>query len=230
MAKRKRAAKLAGQSAQGFVNNPLLRASQSAGEAGLGAITGALGLGGGAGSFNAAAYLEQNPGVAQAAAAMSDKDRQYLLAQGYPNTAEGYARYHFDRYGQAEGRAPGGAAAGAGDGGQANTFQNFLNSLGYQQQLQAGMDAITGSRAAAGLLDSGSTAKALNTFGQDLAQQGFGQYLNQLGGLYNAGLQSATNAAQAQQQAKLGQSKIWMQPGALGKAFGSIGGLIGKAV
>lgn len=66
-------------------------------------------------------------------------------------------------------------------------FQNYLNSTGYNFQLQQGSNAITGNAAAKGLLDSGATAKALTGYGQNLASTSFNNYLGQLSGV--AGLQ-----------------------------------------
>lgn len=60
-------------------------------------------------------------------------------------------------------------------------FQNYLNSTGYNFQMDQGQRAITGSAAARGLLDSGGTAKALTSFGQGLAGNYFSKYLDQLG-------------------------------------------------
>jgi hypothetical protein len=66
---------------------------------------------------------------------------------------------------------------------QNQAYQNYLNSTGYQFQQQQGVDAITGSAAAKGILNSGSTAKALTSYGQGLAGQSFNNYLGQLSGL-----------------------------------------------
>jgi hypothetical protein len=80
------------------------------------------------------------------------------------------------------------AAQGGGTGGSGDAFQNYLNSTGYQFQLGEGQRAITTSNAAKGLLNSGSTLKALNQYGQNLASTSFNNYLNQLGGLSQQGL------------------------------------------
>lgn len=85
----------------------------------------------------------------------------------------------------------------SGGPGAANAFQQFQGSTGFQSQLAAGSQAITGNQAASGLLQSGSTLKRLNTFGQDLAQQGFGNFLGQLGGVAQRGIQGASGAAGA---------------------------------
>lgn len=76
-------------------------------------------------------------------------------------------------------------------------FQQFQNSTGFQSQLAAGQQAITGSNAARGLLDSGATAQALTSFGQDLAQRGFGNFLGMLGGVAGQGLNAAQGVAGA---------------------------------
>lgn len=60
-------------------------------------------------------------------------------------------------------------------------FQNYLNSTGYQFQMQQGQDAIASSQAARGLLNSGGTAKELEQYGQGLASTSFNNYLSQVG-------------------------------------------------
>lgn len=60
-------------------------------------------------------------------------------------------------------------------------FNNYLNSTGYNFQMDQGSRAITGSAAARGLLNSGSTAKALTSYGQGLGSSYFNNYLSQLG-------------------------------------------------
>ncbi|HEY5107211.1 MAG TPA: hypothetical protein VII73_10645 [Caulobacteraceae bacterium] len=72
-------------------------------------------------------------------------------------------------------------------------LDQYLGSTGYQFQLQNGEDAITGNRAASGLLDSGGTLKALDTFGQNLASTSAGSWLSDLSGISNTG-ESAVNA------------------------------------
>lgn len=83
-----------------------------------------------------------------------------------------------------------------GDTGAANAaFNNYLNSTGYNFQLGQGVNAISGSRAAAGTLDSGGTLKALDTYGQGLASNYFGNYMNSLNGVSNSGLSAAGSLA-----------------------------------
>lgn len=78
-------------------------------------------------------------------------------------------------------------------------FKNYLNSTGYNFQMQQGTDAITGNAASKGLLNSGATARGLETFGQGLAGQYFNNYLGQLGSLNS---QYGTQVAQGQRAAE----------------------------
>lgn len=76
-------------------------------------------------------------------------------------------------------------------------YSNYLNSIGFQGQLEAGQRAVTTSRAAAGLLGSGSTARALQETGMQLGRQTFNNYLAQLQGLSGMGLQAGGMVGQA---------------------------------
>lgn len=107
-------------------------------------------------------------------------------------------------------------------------FRQFLDSTGFQNELQAGSQAITGNAAARGLLDSGATARALQGFGQNLAQSRFQNFLGQLGGIANTGAGAAAQSAGLIQQ---GGQLAGMQraQGALGfgnALSGAIGGLL----
>jgi hypothetical protein len=79
-------------------------------------------------------------------------------------------------------------------------YENYLNSVGFQGQMQAGQQAITSSAAARGLLGSGSTAKALTRYGHQLGQQNFNNYLGQLGGVAGMGLQAGGMLGQSAAQ------------------------------
>lgn len=72
-------------------------------------------------------------------------------------------------------------------------FNNYLGSTGYNFQLGQGTNAITGSAAAKGILNSGATAKALTGFGQNLASNYFNSYLGQLN-VANGQAQASANA------------------------------------
>jgi hypothetical protein len=76
-------------------------------------------------------------------------------------------------------------------------FNNYLGSTGYNFQMDQGQRAITGSAAARGILNSGSTAKALTSFGQGLGASYFNNYLGQLSGLNTQASNSATQGQNA---------------------------------
>lgn len=81
--------------------------------------------------------------------------------------------------------------------GVSNGFDNYLKSTGYNFQLKSGSDAITSSNAAKGLLNSGGTLKALDTFGQNLGSNYFNNYLTQIGGQQTAGSNAISQIANA---------------------------------
>lgn len=76
-------------------------------------------------------------------------------------------------------------------------YQNYLNSTGYQFQLQQGTDAITGNAASKGLLNSGATGKSLENYGQNLASTSFNNYLGQLSGVANLQANQVTQGQNA---------------------------------
>jgi hypothetical protein len=73
---------------------------------------------------------------------------------------------------------------------------------------------ITGQGAAAGILNSGSTAKALQTRGTELNQSFYNNYLQQLAGLSGLGLQAGGLVANAGQQSKSSRAAVQARPGA----------------
>lgn len=111
---------------------------------------------------------------------------------------------------------------GGGGAGQDQAFQNFRDNSGYDFQMDQGTRAITGSNAAKGLLNSGSTVKGLATFGQGLADQSLNSYLDKIFQLGNLGLGAGGLITQAGQTSESkGSSKS--KPG-IGGALGSIAG------
>lgn len=111
------------------------------------------------------------------------------------------------------------------NGGPAQTqgFQNFRDSTGYQFGKQQGMDSITGNAATQGLLNSGGTLKALDTYGQNYANTQYGNYTGQLQNLLNSGMQGAGVLAGAGQQSmSSGSSKGSSNNGGAGGAIGSL--------
>lgn len=98
---------------------------------------------------------------------------------------------------QAAGIQSGLLTPGAGTPQAQSAFQNYLNSTGYNFQLQQGQNAITSSNAARGLLNSGATATALAQYGQGLGQQNFNNYLQQLNDVAQRGQQQLNTVGQA---------------------------------
>jgi hypothetical protein len=148
-------------------------------------------------------YLTANPDVKQTYDAGVDKSQ-------FP-TPQSFAQWHYQTYGQNEGRAAptapaGGANAAPSDFGKyARDFgaSDFEEDPGYAFRQSEGMKALERSAAARGNLLSGSTLKGVQRFGQDLASQeyqnAFNRYqvnrsnqLNPLQSLMGSG-QSATN-------------------------------------
>lgn len=130
-----------------------------------------------------------------------------LLKSQYDQTAARLQPY-VDRGAAADSRIAAFLGLGGDDAAAHRAFQGFLDSTGYQFQLDQGARAIEGRKAAQGLLRSGSTLKALNSFGQNTARTYAGQYLSQLGdqagrgaaaagALGGAGASYAAQAAQA---------------------------------
>jgi len=85
------------------------------------------------------------------------------------------------------GNAANGVAAA---GGAQQGYQNYLQQAGYQPAMTALSRNITGQGAASGLLNSGSTAKSLQTQGANLNNSYFNNYLQQLSGLSGLGTQA----------------------------------------
>ena len=124
-------------------------------------------------------------------------------------------------------------AAGAADpfASQRGQYQDMLSQLiknpssvtstpGYQFQLQQGLNAVQGSAAAGGMLNSGNTLTALTKYGEDYAST---QYNNQallLAQLAGANVGSPGTAGQILQ----GQNQLNQQ------AAGTFGNAIGGAV
>lgn len=75
-----------------------------------------------------------------------------------------------------------------GDSGGLNAFQN---ATGFDAQAEQGSRGVTGNAAASGLLRSGSTAKGLQSYGQNLQNQSAQSYIQNLLGLGQLGLGSA---------------------------------------
>lgn len=84
--------------------------------------------------------------------------------------------------------------------GSIGDFNTFKKNSGYDFALNTGTRNISGSAAARGLLNSGSTAKALAKYETDLGSQAYGNWLDRLGQVVGLGNQQAGLLAGAGQR------------------------------
>ncbi len=203
----------------------------------VGAIIGAVGSVAGAAITSSGAQSAANT-AAQTAAANN------ALQQQIYNQNVGYATPFLNR-GNAAGDELAGFLGLGGDPAKSQAALNtYLNSTGYQFAKSEGMNAVTGDKAAAGLLNSGSTLQSLDAFGTGLANEYAGNYIGGLENL-NASGQAAqgslagigenyanqvssnnNNAASAAANAAIASSNAWGNAlGGLGNAFGFSRGL-----
>lgn len=116
--------------------------------------------------------------------------------------------------------------------GQNQGFQNWQNSTGYQFGLNQGTQAITGNAATQGLLNSGSTLKAVDTYGQNYANTQYQNYLNPLQNLLGSGISSGSvigGAGNVSNSTSQGSSNGAGANGGIGGLIsGGVGALLGK--
>jgi hypothetical protein len=98
---------------------------------------------------------------------------------------------YIERGGTADQRIAAFLGLGGDEAASKKAFQDFLDSTGYQFQLGEGTKAIAARQATRGMLNSGATLKALNTYGQNTARTYSGQYLGQLNEQASRGLNAA---------------------------------------
>ena len=153
-------------------------------------------------------YLTAYPDVANDYAATVSK---WLFP-----TPESYAAWHYQNYGQNEGRTvpmtagtPGVSAADK--AGQA--FDLFRKSTGYDFRFNQGMNALNSGYAGAGTIKSGAAIKGAVDYGQGMAQQEFGNYLNALGNQQNVGLSAGSALAGVGQNMANSLGAIYQQNG-----------------
>lgn len=112
--------------------------------------------------------------------------------------------------------------------GQNQAFDNWRQSTGYQFGLNEGIKAINGNAATEGILNSGDTLKALNTYGQNYANTQYGNYVNQLQGLLGSGLQAGGLLANVGQQRDATSQGAGQNGGVGGLVSSVLGHLLGK--
>ena len=113
---------------------------------------------------------------------------------------------------------------GQGDTSGANAgYQNYLQMAGYQPAMTQLSRGVTGQGAAAGILNSGATAQALETKGTQLNNQFYNNYLQQLSGASGLGLQAGGLIANTGQQSH--QQTTGAQSSTFGNIMSGVGGI-----
>lgn len=194
----------------------------------IGAVIGAVGgLAGGA----------MQAGAARSAARSQEQmAREQLALQEriYGETVD-----RFQPFGDAGNNALAALRFEMGLGDRPDGYGGFTATPGYDFRVQQGQDAVQSSAAARGMLGSGATMTALNRFGQGIASEEYGNYMNRLSGMTDmgmgaAGLQSTAganfaqggssalaNAGNAQAAGAIGVGNAW--GGAMNNLSGALG-------
>jgi hypothetical protein len=160
----------------------------------------------GAGTVAGAAIAGGSARGAAQTAASTAAQNDALESQIYGSN-KALAQPYVDAGDQAEKALNGFLGLGGDPAATQKAFNDYLNSTGYQFNLNQGLGAVSQNKAAAGLLGSGSTLKALDAYGTGLADQFGQQYVgnlqnevatgqNAVAGLTGAG-QSYANAVSA---------------------------------
>lgn len=146
---------------------------------------------------------------------------QQYATSNLPGMGGAIANYMLKEHGV---MAPGtgGSTTGGGGGNDAQAgYQNYLQNAGYAPAMTQLSRNITGQGAASGILNSGTTAKALQSRGADLNSQFFNNYLQQLSGLSTQGLQAGGLVSGAGQTSQSQGGS----PGLLGSIGSVVGGI-----
>lgn len=88
----------------------------------------------------------------------------------------------------------------------ATAYQGFTETPGYKFAFDQGTSAVNALAGARGGLNSGRTMQDLNTFGQGIANQEYGNYFSRLSGLASNGQNAAGTGANAATNAASGVS------------------------
>lgn len=103
--------------------------------------------------------------------------------------------------------------------GDTSGFNRFKQATGFDAAAEAGSRGITGNAAAGGLLRSGSTAKGLQSFGNNIQNQFYNNYADRLLGQAGLGFQAGKLVSDAGNVSNSTQTS---------KSKNGIGGLIGS--
>ncbi len=177
-------------------------------------------------SSNAASNASNQ--AAQAAAANNALESQIYTSN------KGLAQPYIDRGNAAGTELSGFLGLGGDPAASQKALDTYLGSTGYQFNFNQGQDAVATSKAASGMLNSGSTLKALDEFGTGLADQYGQQYVGNLQNLTDTGqkaVNSLTGAGEnyAGQVSSNNNNAATVSANAGLAAAGQINGLIGNA-
>lgn len=109
---------------------------------------------------------------------------------------------------------------GQGNTSDANSgYQNYLQQAGYAPAMREMSRGVVGTQAAGGMLNSGSTSRALQSRGAEINQGFYNNYLQQLAGLSGLGLQAGGLVTNA------GQRNGGSSPSTVGSIASTVGGI-----
>ncbi len=131
-------------------------------------------------------------------------DSKEMLQQGYDQGRTDISGYGDKAVGYLDPYMQGGQKSNAllldylganGPEAQKAAFSAFQNDPGYQQQLQAGVNALDNSATARGGLYSGAAMKGVANYRQQFQRPAYNDRISQLSGMAGQGLQAAGGAA-----------------------------------
>jgi len=160
------------------------------GTAALDQINGLLGISN-PGQTSWGAYVNANPDI------LSEWNNVVSKSGKFSDIGD-YGKYHYDTFGQGEGRDISPFTTGASDGVQAqqSAIDNLKASPLYTSLYRNGQDALLAAGSATGGLRGGNMQNALANFGADTLSQVIQQQLANLGGIANMGMGSAGQLGQ----------------------------------
>lgn len=100
--------------------------------------------------------------------------------------------------------------------------KGFQETPGYQFAFNEGMRGVTNNLAALGMKNSGAAMKAINDYGQNMANQEYGNWLNRIAGLQQQGQGAAQGLAAANNNLAQGGSNALIA-GGQAQASGVVG-------
>ena len=226
-----RAARRAGRAQTAAINQGIARQDQALGDirrvfapyltSGPPALQGLMDIAGiGGPRFDAASYFQQNPDVAQ--------EWTRIQGDGRFNSPEEYAQWHFQNFGQGEGRQ-----ANIVQNGQQAAFDAIEQSPGFQTLARQGEEAILQNASATGGLRGGNTQGALARFRPALLDQFIERQFGRMAGIAQMGQNAAGAVGNATMGAADNVSNLLVgrgraQAGAIGAQGQIFGNMIGQ--